>query len=284
MADTPSGSQGAKLLTLRSHSGSVFRVKWRPQSSAGLINEPRKELAAYAVQKLFLNDDELVTPPTVAHCFPLEEYRRFAPSEPATFDGIDCVFGFASYWLEGAETVSAAHREGLLAGDGVWDAKLAERDAMYRGSTAKANLLTYVINHGDAHNEQFLLEHTPRGLRAYDVDNSIAFLSIKNPMLLFREDWSRIQVPALPEHALERLRKLAPEDFSRLGTVSELQREQRQLVRVSDHDPQSKSDGSAMSWAGARLRVGLTTAEIALISARVRTLVERSDLGTFSEP
>src|SRR5688572_21636841 len=48
MADTPSGSQGAKILTVRSASASgsvVFRVRWRAQSTSGLINEPRKELA-----------------------------------------------------------------------------------------------------------------------------------------------------------------------------------------------------------------------------------------------
>src|SRR3954469_19351682 len=54
MADAPGGSQGAKILTL-SGTGRrgqiVFRVKWRAQSTADLINEPRKELAAYAVQK-----------------------------------------------------------------------------------------------------------------------------------------------------------------------------------------------------------------------------------------
>src|SRR3954470_12157610 len=53
MADPPSGSQGAKLLTLRGKLRGrevVFRAKWRPQSSDDLINESRKELAAYAVQ------------------------------------------------------------------------------------------------------------------------------------------------------------------------------------------------------------------------------------------
>jgi hypothetical protein len=282
MADTPSGTQGAKLLTLRALAGArsvVFRAKWRPQSSADLINEPRKELAAYAVQKLFLEGLELVVPPTVAYCFPLESYRRFAPNEAASFDSVDCVLGFFSYWLESVETVSMAREEGLLGkGDGIWDAQLFARDPTYKTSVAECNLLTFLINHGDAHTEQFLVEQTPYGLRAYVVDNSIAFRSIKNPMLLFRQDWSSIQVPWLPPRPIERLRQLTPEDFSRLGTIAVLERRERQLVGVPLPNASVENDGSSMSWSGSRLRIGLTRGEIELVRTRVRELLARPEL------
>lgn len=278
MADTPSGMQGAKILTLRTTDASgrhdVLRVKWRPQSSGDLLNEPRKELAAYAVQKLILDEAELVVPPTVAHCFPLAEYRRFAPKETASFPELDCVLGFASYWLEGVETVHAAREDGLLGhGTGIFDAQLFERDPIYRSSVANSNLLTYLINHGDAHDEQFLLEKSARGLRAYVVDNSIAFRSIKNPMLLFRQDWSHIQVSALTPSALDRLAALTDADYARLGTVAELERRDGQLVRVSPVEP-PQSDGSTMSWNGPRLRIGLTAGEIALVRSRAGELLK----------
>jgi hypothetical protein len=280
MADTPSGMQGAKLLTLDAH-GVVLRAKWRPQSSGDLINEPRKELAAYAVQKLFLDDVELVAPPTVARCFPLQSYRRFAPAEAATFPNTDCVFGFLSYWLEGVKTVGAARKADLLDdGTGIWDAERFEEDATYRGSVASANLLTYLINHGDAHEEQFVLEEAPRGLRAYVVDNSIAFRSIKNPMLLVRQDWSQIQVPWLPRAAVERLRRLTDADYERLGTVSELERREAQLVSIRATD--AKSDGTALSWDRERLRLGLTPGEIELVRTRAGELLKRPDLATLS--
>jgi hypothetical protein len=197
MDDPPGGLQGAKILTLRGSAGGrsvTFRVRWRAQSTADVINEPRKELAAYAVQKLFLNDEELVAPPTAAYCFSLAAYRRFAPDEKATFRGVDCVLGFATYWLEGVKTVSSAREDGWVGNHSdstLWDPGLFERDPMYRASISKCNLLTHLINHGDAHGGQLLLEQTPRGLRAYVVDNSVAFLSIKNPVMLFREDWAR---------------------------------------------------------------------------------------------
>jgi hypothetical protein len=287
IADTPSGAQGAKILTLASdQSGKrvVFRAKWRPQSSGGLINEPRKELAGYAVQKLFLHESELVAPPTVAHCFPLAEYRRFAATEPASFDAIDCVFGFASYWLEDVKTVGSARKDGLLGeGEGIWDAQLFKRDAVYRGSVGKSNLLTYLINHGDAHEEQFLLESTPRGLRAYVVDNSISLRSIKNPMLLFREDWSQIQVPFLPKEMVGRLRALTPETFAGLGAIAVFERRGNALVDVSALGAMPKSDGTAMSWHGNRLRIGLTSGEIDLVASRVKDFLARPDLERMTE-
>jgi hypothetical protein len=288
MAPTPSGQQGAKLVTLRARVGArtvVFRAKWRAQSTANILNEPRKELAAHAVQKLFLDETELAAPPTVAHCFPLADYRDFDPEERATFDGIDCVLGFVSYWLESVRTPSSARQDGLLSGEGksFWDAELFEKDPMYRSSAANTNLLTYVIRHGDPHNSQFLLEPTPQGLRTYVVDNSIGFRSIKNPIYLLREDWSKIRVPRLPKRTVERLQALTDEDFAALTTVNELELQGRQLVRVTTLAP-ANSDGSAMSWHGSRLRIGLTRGEIELVQSRVRDLLARPDLASIVEP
>jgi hypothetical protein len=275
-------------LTLRAQVGAkhvVFRAKWRAQSTASILNEPRKELAAHAVQKLFLDETELVVPPIVAHCFPLAEYRAFAPDERASIDGIDCVLGFASYWLESVQTASAARKDGRLsgAGESFWDAELFEKDPMYRSSAANTNLLTYVIRHGDPHNAQFLLEQTPQGLRTYVVDNSIGFRSVKNPIYFLREDWSKIRVPRLPKRTVERLRALTDEDFAGLATVTELKRQGRLLVRVAT-PAAADGDEDAMSWRGSLLRIGLTRGEIELVQSRVRDLLARPDLAQLVEP
>jgi hypothetical protein len=249
------------------------------------LNEPRKELAAHAVQQLFLDEAELVTPPTVPHCFPVAEYHVFIPDEPPSFEGIDCVLGYLSYWLEFVRSGSSARREGLLSGEGesFWDAALFEKDSMYRRSAANTNLLTYLIRHGDPHNAQFLLQPTPQGLRTYVVDNSIAFRSIKNPIYFIREDWSKIRVPRLPRRTVDRLRAVTDEDFAALATISEFQREGRQLVRPKTPG-RAKSDGSGMSWHGSRLRIGLTHEEIELVQSRVRELLARPDLAGMIEP
>ena len=281
MTDTPSGMQGAKLLTLRAHGRRgevVMRAKWRAESTGDLVNEPRKELAAYAVQKLFLSESEYVVPPTAAYCFPVEQYARFDAKAKATFPGANCIFGYASYWLEGVHTVSAARRAGQLGkGDGIWDAQLFQHDPEYRDSVENSNLLTYLINHGDAHEEQFVLQRFPRGLRAYVVDSSIAFRSIKNPMLLLRQDWSHIQVPALSRGAVSRLHNLTEADFDRLGNISELALRDGTLVNVHPRTPLA-SDGTTVTWTGSRLRIGLTQGEIGLVRAQTKDLLSRSDL------
>jgi hypothetical protein len=287
MAETPSGMQGAKLLTLRTHGPwgeAVIRAKWRAQSTGDLLNEPRKELAAYAVQKLFLDEGELVVPPTVAYCFGAAEYARFDAKAKPSFQGTECIFGFVSYWLEDVKTVGAARQSGLLGpGAGIWEAKLFARDPEYRDSVSDSNLLTYLINHGDAHDEQFVLQQSPRGLRAYVVDNSIAFRSIKNPMLLVRQDWSQIQVPSLPRTAISRLRALTAADYARLGNIGELELRGGTLVNYRSAEPLA-SDGTTMSWTGSRLRIGLTRGEIALVQAQARDLLARADLEHLTAP
>jgi hypothetical protein len=288
MAPTPSGQQGAKILTLRVRQAGrdvVFRAKWRAQSTASFLNEPRKELAAHAVQQLFLDETELVVPPTVVHCFPLAKYRAFVPDERASIDGIDCVFGYLSYWLESARTASSVRKAGLLSGEGesFWDAELFERDSMYRSSAAHTNLLTYLIRHGDPHNAQFLLERTPQGLRTYVVDNSIGFRSIKNPIYFLREDWSKIRVPRLPKRTVSRLRAITEEELAALSTVTELQWREQALVRVASPTPRVGVE-SAMSWHGSRLRIGLTPGEIEVVRSRLRDLLSRPDLARIVDP
>jgi hypothetical protein len=290
MHDTPSGMQGAKLLTVQGNAdgrSTTFRVRWRAQSSADVINEPRKELAAYAVQKLFLDDHELVAPPTAAHCFPLAEYRRFVPQAKPSFGGADCVLGFATYWLEGVKSVSGAREAGWFTegSEGrLWDPQLFAKDAMYRASLGKCNLLTHLINHGDAHAQQLVFEKTPRGLRAYVVDNSIAFLSIKNPLMLFGEDWSKLQVPFLPPQAIDRLKALTERDLARLKTIQELELRAGRLVTTEPTNQQPSGDEGMMSLKGTRLRIGLTEAEIELVAERIRELLARPDLSKLTEP
>ncbi len=58
-AATPGGVQDARVLTLRVPTipAIVFRAKWRAETTATRRNSPRRELAAYAVQKLFLKEN-----------------------------------------------------------------------------------------------------------------------------------------------------------------------------------------------------------------------------------
>lgn len=127
-----------------------------------------------------------------------------------------------------------------------------------------------------------MLERAPRGLRAFVVDNSIAFRSIKNPMLLLRQDWSSIQVSRLGQHQVERLRALTDRDYAHLATVAVLEkRDDDELISLRTWKDEP-GDGSAMTWNGRQLRIGLTPGEIELVRGRVGDLLRRSDLAKLT--
>lgn len=285
VSSTPGGMQGAKVFTLAVPRGTtrvVFRAKWRSYASGGLINDPRKELGAYAVQKLFLEPHQAVVPPTTGRCFDLPKYKKQVErSATATFEGTSCVFGVLSYWLENVKDVEAAEEAGILDSQSLYDEDLFEHNPTYRRSVADVNLLSYLVRHGDAHGKQFLLTTDTRH-RAYTVDNSIAFESIKNVMLLFREDWSQIQVPALARESIYRLASLKRADLDALTVVEQYENRGGQLVPVAV-TPEVGAD-AGVRWVGQQLKVGLTATELGGVWTRTREIVQRvrkRELRTF---
>jgi hypothetical protein len=279
-APTPGGRQGAKLLTLALPGPSgrkVFRAKWRPLDTESLTNDPRKELGAYAVEKLFLEPHEYVVPPTSGHCFALEHYRaRVDATAPPSFERaqVHCVFGILSYWLENAADLEGAREDGLWRTSGILDEQLFESNAGYRQSIADLNLLTYLIHHGDAHDKQFLITKDRRSPRVYSVDNTIAFEAIKNPMLIFREDWSAIHVPALSKRSIARLTSRSADDWSRLTTIEQYQKRDGELVPAPPESPVGPPD-TGIRWVGLGMQIGLTEAEVAGVRQRLSNLVKQ---------
>jgi hypothetical protein len=281
---TPGGQQGALVLTLALAERSahkVFRAKWRALDSESLTNDPRKELGAYAVQKLFLEPHEYVVPPTSGHCFALDHYRaRVDAKAPASFreEGVRCVFGILSYWLEDAEDLEGAQEKGRWGKSTILDPELFQRDLGYRRSIADLNLLTYLVHHGDAHDKQFLITDARSSPRVYSVDNSITFQAIKNPMLLFREDWSLIRVPALSARSIARLKRLGADDWSRLGLIQQFQKHDGQLVPAAQDSPIGPPD-AGVRWVGLGLQVGLTEPEIQGVRQRFVDLSNQIEKG-----
>ena len=262
-SETSTGVQRARVLTLRSGGPDpvVFRAKWRAHTTTTRRNSPRFELAAYAVQKLFLAPREYVVPPTAAQCVPIEAYRaRVDPAAQPTFRGSGCVYGILSYWLEGVTSIADAQKAGWFHGvhDHAFDPDLFARDPGYRDSIARVNLLTYVIGHADSHARNFVLARAgalPVGHAVYSVDNSLAFTMHKNPRLEARHDWSAIRVPALPRDAIERLRS-ARERLPSLGKIA--------VLRLAAGEP---------------VVVGLTAPEIDGIRVRIDALLARVNRG-----
>ncbi len=271
---TPAGKQGAIVLTLslpRTGRPLIFRAKWRAESTRTSLNVPRRELAAYAVQKLFLQPHEYVVPPAAGHCFPLADYRaRIDARARPTFSGTNCVFGILSYWLEDVQTLPDAERAGWFDWEAdLLDDDLFETNASYRASASDLNLLTFLIDHADSHWKQFLISKDPRRVRVYSVDNSMSFGAAKNPRL--RNHWSEIKVPALPRDKVQRLLSLRPETLAALSLLEQYEGRDGRLVAVTPREP-AGSDDRGFRWVDGALKVGLTRQELAHLRGRISIL------------
>jgi hypothetical protein len=274
------GYQRAYVLTLRSRGPRpvVFRAKWRAHSTTTKRNSPRFELAAYAVQKLFLEPDEYVVPPSVGYCFPIVAYvKRVAHFAKETIERSGCVYGVLSYWLEDVTVVAEANRAGWFHGlyQHVFDPYLFEHDRAYRNSVARVNLLTYLIGHRDSHAKNFVIadsDTAPVAHTVYSVDNSRSFTLAQDPAIKPMHDWSAIHVPSLPRDAIERLRGA---DLSSLAAIAVLRSTNGRLVAADAGSATAAITG--VDWTGDRLVVGLTPPEIATLRARIAELLRRID-------
>lgn len=269
------GIQGTKLLTLAAPSRAgpiVIRAKWRAYSTLSAFNDPRRELAAYAVQRLFLAPDQYVVPPTAGHCFELSAYRaRVDAKAQSTFAGIPCVWGVLSYWIEHAHSLGDAEDEGLVRSDvRVFDERLFSKSAPYRDSAAHVNLLTFLIRHADSHPGQFIFGHDLAFPHLYSVDNSMSFGATKNPDVA--EDWSKLIVPAISAETARRLFEIGERDLLELSVIEQFRRVAGGLVWTKP-EPGGEPSPDGLRWtAASELRVGLTSAEIRGVSSRLDAL------------
>ncbi len=273
---TSQGVSGAKVMVVSAPSENkgriVFRAKWKTASKGGdsLNNSPRRELAAYQVQQLFLEPDEYVVPPSVGRCLPLTAQSNTANSSPQkpTFSGTTCVFGVISYWVEN------------VTNEQVLDLKRFDTDLRYRETLANLNLLTYLIDHRDSRSANFMISKTPASPRALSVDNGLAFRGFRNPIALFGSDWSKILVPSLPRRKIEKLRNIDREALEKLGTVAQYQIHEGVLEAAPALPPIDKNNGVRVSEDSATIQLGLTQDEIDALQSRIQDLLKRVDEGS----
>jgi hypothetical protein len=246
----------------------VIKAKWKASAKGGnsFNNEPRKELAAYKAQSLFLTPEEFVVPPTIGRCIATATLLDKVGPVKETFDGAPCVFGVLAYWLT---SVSA---------DNVFDATRFDSDPAYRQSVANLNLLTYLIDHRDTRRSNFLVSTDLGHPRTFAVDNGLAFSGFRNPYAYFTKvNWAKIIVPALPRKQLERLRKLTRGDLDRLLTVAQYSVTPQGLVEVPPTPAFEESKGVRRE--GDAIQFGLTRREVDAMADRLKALLERVDSG-----
>lgn len=254
-------------VTLRFPDGFGMLVKWAkaPPGGERFNNVPRYEVAAYELQKLFLDEPDYVVPPTVIRAFPLEWCLEFDRGAESTFPGIFSVVVVLQYWVW------------QVTFDDWWDKDRFENDDLYAWHLANMNILTHLIDHKDSNLGNFLVSVDSANPRVFTVDNGLAFGS---PISDRGTEWGDIRVDRLPRETVERLRQLTIQDLEdALGVLAQFEVRDRRLVRVEPTENLEPGDGIRSK--GDVIQFGLTSRDIRNLYRRIERLLERVDEGKY---
>jgi len=219
-------------------------------------NRPRYDLAAYELQKLFLDPPEYVVPPTALRFLPLEQLLPYAKEARPTFRGSDEVLVVLQYWLHEVKVIAD-----------VYNAERFATDAVYARHIGQLNILTALIEHGDSNVGNFLISRAEEGPRVFSIDNGVAFAFNESD----RSDlWRKLRVDRLPADAIARLRAIDERALDdRLGVLAEWRLEGDRWIAEPRGANLAPTRGVRQK--DGRIQLGLTSGEI----IRVRRALQR---------
>lgn len=271
MEGAGSGVTGAFKAKLQSPvTGEMIKVKAKavPEHLDHFNNSPRREIAAYTMQALFLNPVDYVVPSSTLRCIPLVEWRAHAGTGEPSVPGTRCVLVNLSMWLSDVEVP-----------DRVYDPERFVRDANYAYYLGNLNILTYLIQARDTRRGNILASTHQADRKVFAVDNGISFgVLIFNWFYPPTYHWQQLRVPSLPRDAIDKLRKLERADLDGLATVIELDADAEGILRV--HAPGQPFDpDEGVRVQGTRVQFGLTRAEIDAVWTRLGHLLSEVEAG-----
>jgi hypothetical protein len=246
-----------------------LRVKLRrAEPGADTFNNvPRYDVAAYELQKLFLDPAEYVVPPTALRMVPRAEFAKYAPLAKPTFPGSDQVLGVVQYWLSDITVVADVYSPARFA-----------TDPAYARHIGQLNVLTYLIRHRDSNVGNFLIGKDEVGARVFSIDNGVAFASPDSDR---GELWKDLRVTRLPADTVERLRKITPQVLAdRLGVLAQWQLVSGRYVPVALGKNLWADRGVRRE--GDALQMGLTSYEILAVNKLLVKLLEQVDRGKIT--
>lgn len=273
LAPTPQGVAGAaKAEAVFPRDGHRLEVKWKraPRLRCdSWNNNPRKELACYAVQRWFLDPVDYVVPTIAVRGVALDAYRRLEPKTKPTIRGVDCVIGALAVWMQHVHVP-----------DVLFDPQRFADDAAYARHFADFNVFAYLVAHRDGRAGNILAAE-PHDGRVFAVDNGISF----DPWIwnFLCTNWNRIRVPAIRRVVVERLRAIDRRALAKLAVLAELA-----LARDGIFHPvragRLLDDGCGARVRRDRVQLGLTAKEIDALGKRLAKLladVDRGAIATF---
>jgi len=243
-----------------------LRVKLRKAVPGGeeFNNVPRYDLAAYELQKFFIDPDEYVVPPTALRMIPLDEFRRYSPDVQPTFRESGEVLAVVQAWLQEIKVIAD-----------VYDPALFAADAVYARHIGQLNVLTHAIAHGDSNVGNFLISRAASGPRVFSIDHGVAFASAQSDR---GKLWQVMRVDRLPADTVARLRAITEQTLhERLGVLAQWQLEDGRYVAVAPGGNLSPQRGIRRE--DGTLQMGLTKSEIGAVWRRLARLLKEVDAG-----
>lgn len=240
-------------------------AKWLPAPRGGseFNNVPRYELAAYEIQKLFLEPSGYVVPPTACRCVPLEKVHEYDDRAEATYREHDCLLVTLQYWLWS------------VTDEDVYDEERFQTDTAYARHLANADVLTYLIDHKDDNVGNFLLSTDSADPRVFVVDNSVSFRSKRSDR---GTEWGELRVERVPRETVERLRQVDRAELRRRLSVLAHFEDTGDGLEVAAAD-RVLDRHIGMRLQGGVLQLGLEEDEIRDVYDRIQDLLERVDEG-----
>jgi hypothetical protein len=268
---TAQGTTGALVLVTRDEvSGKDIKWKFKknvPGWVDSFNTSPRKEIAAYEVQKFFLEPVDYVVPTVLPICVPRDRYLKLAGYAAPTLEGTDCILGLASIWMVD-----------VTIPDALYDESRFLKDPTYAYYMSNFNILTCLIQHRDARVGQFLVSKDDKRRQVFSIDNGISFGFW--PYNFFIRQWEKIHVPALRKDSIERLRKIQRQDLNFLGVIAQLELNENLVLKPvpvgKNLDPRKGA-----KYIDGIVQFGLTTSEIDDLWGRIQTLIAEVDAGNI---
>jgi len=267
-APTATGTSGAeKIDTLWGESHRKFKEKVVPKELDGINNAPRKELAAYAIQRLFLDPVDYVVPATSLRCVPLDTWEAHHGSARAeTIDGTRCVLVALAVWLKDVTVPEV-----------LFDRERFLTEPNYAYYMSNMNVLTYLISHQDGREGNFLVSKDDRR-QVFAIDNGVSFGQPWPYYNWFVPNWNVLRVPAVRKDSIERLRGLERKDLDFLLVVAQLEPDANGILQlVEPGPPHDEQTGATLR--GTTVQFGLTDDEIDDVWDRIEDLIEEVDEG-----
>ena len=227
----------------------------------------RKELAAYEVQKFFLDPEDYVVPTALPICVLRERYLKIVGYAAASLEGTDCILCLASTWLVD-----------VTIPDTLYDEARFLADPTYAYYMSNFNILTYLIQHRDAKGGQFLVAKDDKRRQVFSVDNGISFGFW--PYNFFIQQWDTIHLPALRQDSIDRLRKIQRRDLDHLEVIAQLEKDENGILKpVAPGENMNPKNGA--TYIDGTLQYGLTRSEIDDLWERIQELVTEVDSGNI---